>query len=251
MSAASLSSDLRNAGKAYSACAKALAAKLPNPSQPKPIDSERLIALGIASDWTRRAAALSPLHYSSLRMRKSRNAHSVSEMLRFNLSWFGMNAIFARNSIFSLLGVQPEQSELRRFKKLIAACNVPPNFLGAHATVLHKLLQATTTSFVPGLAAGQSHPTLRVIQLKYTPLQYQSYATGKVVAKVLSSGNYSALDVPTLIYLMRNWSVHGGIIGSSFRSVPRFKQYLETVSDALATIHVALANRLKKVASAP
>jgi hypothetical protein len=250
MPPSALASTLRLAGCSYGAAAKAITAKLGNPAAPSAIESERLIAFGIASDWTRRAAALSPLHYSALRMRNSRNAHSVSEMVRFNLSWSGMNAIFSRNSIFSLIGIQPPTSELKRFKALLAASNLPSGLLQNHLSALHAILQATTTSRVPGLPPGQN-PTLQVIHLKYTPVQYQHFATGTLISGALSSGNFAALDVPTLIYLMRNWSVHGGIIGSSFRSVPRFRHYIATISDALAQIHAHVAKHLQLAASAP
>ena len=85
--------NLQAAGREYSECAKKFTAKCANPKQPTAIESERRIAFGIASDWTRRAASMQPIAYDSRLMNKSAKTHSVSEMIRFNLAWSGMNAL--------------------------------------------------------------------------------------------------------------------------------------------------------------
>lgn len=236
--------NLRRAGKAYSECAKQLTLKSPCPGQPTASESELLIAFGIASDWSRRAAALEPLDYSSRLMRRSAKTPSISEIVRFNLAWSGMNALFSRNAIFALIGSTPPRSELDRFKLLVNMAIAPANVLDSYTSNLHNLLKCITVSFVPGHPAGTPLSVLQVLHEKYTPAQYRSMATGVKIQAAIASGNYASLDAPTLIYLMRNWSVHGGILSSSFRSVPRFNSYIGTVSEALAIIHLQLSNKL-------
>jgi hypothetical protein len=112
-------------------------------------------------------------------------------------------------------------------------------------TNLHNILATTTLSAIPGNPPGTSLPILHVLHEKYTPLQYQKLSSGKLITAAVGSGNYSKLDLPLLIYLMRNWSVHGGLLGSSFRSVPRFDLYIKTIARALSEVHVCVASVLR------
>lgn len=240
---------LEIAGKKYSDCAKHLTVRLSDPNRPTATESELLIAFGIASDWTRRASALE-IDYNSRLMRRAKKTPSVTEMVRFGLAWSGMNALFSRNAIFALLGIAAPKSELDRFKALVAVAIVPTQLTSAASNLQH-LLQNSTVSYVPGHPSGTALPVLQVLHEKYTPIQYRDMATGKLIQKAITTGDYTCLDASTLIYLMRNWSVHGGILSSSFRSVPRFNSYIGTISDSLALIHVQLAEKLAAAAGAP
>lgn len=241
---------LEVAGKKYGECAKQLTSKLANPKEPAAKESELLIAFGIASDWTRRAAALD-IDYNSHLMRKASKTPGVSAMIRFGLAWSGMNALFSRNSIFDLLGVAAPKSELDRFRALVGAALSHATQLDNAATNLQNLLQSPTISYVPGYPSGTALAVLQVLHEKYTPAQYRSMATGKLIQQAIATGDYTPLDAPTLIYLMRNWSVHGGVVSSSFRSVPRFNSYISIVSNSLALIHVQLAEKLVTAISVP
>lgn len=225
-------------------CAKAVTDNSLTPTTPSPIESELRIAFGISSDWTRRASSMRPVDYNSRIMRNSSKAPSVAEMIRFGLSWSGMNALFCRNSIINLFTTSVPVSELKRFKLLYNNCNIDLVKMSARLTNLHNILSTTTTSYVPGYAPGTPLPILKVLHSKYTPIQYQTMATGNVINQCLTSGSYSSLDMPTLIYLMRNWSVHGSILGSNFRSVPRFNLYIDTINEALSDVHLGISKEL-------
>jgi hypothetical protein len=69
-------------------------------------ESELMIGFGIASDWVRRSAALKPLEYTSARMNKSPKSPAVTQMLRFTMAWSGLNALFARPEVMTVLGVR-------------------------------------------------------------------------------------------------------------------------------------------------
>jgi len=86
--------------------------------------------------------------------------------------------------------------------------------------------------------------TLHVLFRKYTPAHVQKMATGKVIATALRTGSMVRLDLPLLIYRMRNWSVHGSAVDSNFRSVWRLKHYINTVLSALIDAHLAIAQLL-------
>jgi hypothetical protein len=236
--------NLAAAGKYYSSAANSVAGKVAVPRQPIASESELLIALGIASDWVRRAGAMRPISFDSKRMRKSAKTPSVSQLVRFNLAWAGMNALFSRNSVFTLLGIAHPISELDRFKALYAKAAPSYVDMTAHLGTLHALLQKPTVSYVPGFPAGSTHTVLKALHFKYTPMQYQNMATGKKVAAAIGSGNLAALDIPTLMYLMRNWSVHGGIVSSNFRSVSGFDRYISTMNEALALVHLNLSHQM-------
>ena len=237
--------NLESAGKLYGDCAKQVTTKCSDPDNPTAAESERRIAFGIASDWSRRAAAMRPIDYDSKLMNKSPKKHSVSEMIRFGLAWSAMNALFSRNSVVTLLDPKPPTSELDRFRVFYNNSGVDAAKMSGMLTNLHNILATTTLSAIPGNAPGTSLPILQVLHEKYTPLQYQKMASGKLITAAVASGNYSKLDLPLLIYLMRNWSVHGGLLGSSFRSVPRFDLYIKTIARALSEVHISIASVLR------
>lgn len=236
--------NLQSAGKIYSECAKQVSAKCVDPNNPTAVESELRIAFGIASDWSRRASAMQPIDYDSRLMSKSPKKHSVSEMIRFGLAWSAMNALFSRNSVVTLLTPKPPTSELDRFRVFYDNSGVDAVKMKAKLDNLHNILATPTLSAVPGNPPGTSLPILQVLHEKYTPIQYQKLASGKLITAAVASGNYAKLDMPLLIYLMRNWSVHGGLLGSNFRSVPRFDLYIKTIAQALSEVHVLVASVL-------
>lgn len=236
--------NLRNAGKNYGAAAKALTARLANPLQPTALESEARIAFGIASDWSRRAAALKPLEYNSRLMNKSARTLGVSELVRFNLAWSGMNALFSRNAVLQLLGPIRATSELDRFKFIYRHSGVAAKSITSFTVTLHSILATQIKTTLPGHPIGTPITTLQVLHEKYTPAHVQVMANGRKVQSAISTGNMAPLDLPTLIYLMRNWGVHGGLIDSSFRSVNRFRLYIDTVLEALSEIHLGASTVL-------
>lgn len=237
-------SNYLNAGKEYSVAAKAVSAKIAIPGQPSSNESELLIALGIASDCVRRAAAMRSISFDSKRIRKSKKTPSLTEVIRFNLAWTGMNAFFARDTVFNLLGRKPPRSELERFKALYKVAAVPNAIMATNLGTLHNLLQRPTAAYIPGFPPGTKHITLKALHFKYTPIHYQNMATGKKIALAINSGSLTGLDLPTLIYQMRNWMVHGGIVSSNFRSTKGFENYIGTVNESLSLVHLHLAQKI-------
>ena len=233
--------NLQNAGKLYGDCAKKVTDKCVKPKLPNAVESELRIAFGIASDWSRRAAAMNPIDYDRKFMSKSPKKHSVSEMIRFGLSWSAMNALFSRNAVVTLLDPKVPTSELDRFRIFYNNSGVDVSKMAGMLTNLHNILATPTLSAIPGNLPGTSLPILQVLHEKYTPFQYQKMASGKIITAAVATGNYINLDMPLLIYLMRNWSVHGGLLGSSFRNVPRFDLYIKTISQALSEVHAGIS----------
>jgi hypothetical protein len=235
---------LRAAGKKYGECAKKVAGSLATGAQPTTDESERLIGFGIASDWTRRAAGLKPIQYEDRLMNISKRSPGVTELIRFNLAWSGMNALFSRKAILDVFPPSAPRSELARFRFLWSHAGTLPAGSSSGLTKLHSILQCNITTRIAGLAIGTSVTTLHSLFYKYTPVEQQGRQTGQIIQSAMSSGVMSALDAPVLIYLMRNWSVHGGLIDSSFRSEGRFKMYIDTVLSMLADAHLAISGTL-------
>lgn len=237
-------SKLEAAGKIYGACARAVQSKSVTPSNPTAQESELLIGFGIASDWVRRAAAMEPLLYDKRLMNKSPKSPAVAEMVRFTMAWSGMNALFARPEIVKLLGNTNATSELKLFQHFVAHSGLSAAVIGNHESNLRTLLSAPVTSAVPGHAPGTSLPSLQVLHEKFTPHPYRNIGVGKTIQSAITTGNYTSLDLATIVYAMRNWSVHGGLIGSSFRSVPRFNSFIGIVLEAVADVHAGVSSAL-------
>jgi hypothetical protein len=234
---------LRKAGKNYGECAKSITSALGSNS-PNAAQSEQLIAFGIASDWVRRAAALKPIKYEGKLLNKSNRSPGVTELIRFNLAWSGLNGIFARNSVLNLLPPASSRSELERFRILFANSAIDPAKVSKYEQTLQNLLSVNITTRIAGLPDGTQVTTLHALHYKYTPVDVQTRGAGRKVEEALNTCNFSVLDLPILIYLMRNWSLHGALIDSSFRSVARFKKYIDTVFEALSEIHFGISKEL-------
>lgn len=235
---------LEFAGKTYGACARAVQAGSATPTNPTSQESELLIGFGIASDWVRRAAALEPLQYDKRLMNKSAKSPAVAEMVRFTMAWSGLNALFARPEVVKLFGGTHETSELKLFQYFLANSGLSAAAIGGYEDTLRALLSASVTSTVPGHPLGTALPSLQVLHEKFTPRPYRTKGVGKTIQDAISSGNYALLNLATIIYAMRNWSVHGGLIGSSFRSVPRFNAFIGTIMAAISDIHVGVSTAL-------
>jgi hypothetical protein len=231
---------LHAAGKAYSACAKQVELKLVTPSQPTVDESELLIAFGIASDWCRRAAILKPITYLGRKMNKSKRSPGLMELVRFNFAWSGMNALFSRESVRALLGSTNAKSELDRFQFLFSHAQPPSASVSAWVKVLHAILNTQVTTRIAGVSLAPVM-TLESIFLKYTTPEIRRRKTGKLIQSAISTGNLSALNLPILIYQMRNWSVHGALLDSAFRNEARFKAYIDTVLAALSDVHANIS----------
>lgn len=237
-------SKLESAGKTYGACARAVQTKSASPKKPTAQELELLIGFGIASDWVRRAAALEPLQYDKRFMNKSAKSPAVAEMIRFTMAWSGLNALFARPEVLKLLGGTSATSELKLFQYLLSNSGLSASAVAGYEAKLRALLSSTVVSTVPGHSPGTALPCIQVLHEKFTPQPYRSKGVGRTIQYAISSGNYTLLDLPTIVYAMRNWSVHGGLIGSSFRSVPRFNSFIGNVLAATSDIHDSVSKKL-------
>lgn len=236
--------NLRKASRNYSLCAKEVSNNCRNLARPTRRVSERLIGFGIASDWVRRAAQLRPLDYRIAKMRKDSKAPAVSQMVRFSMTWSGLNALFARDEVLDLLGGHGRPSELSRFEWVLRKSRLLQATIDNYENSLRDVLGREVQSYIPGLRAGTRVTTLRLLHEKYTPPDYRARGVGQRIQRAISSNSLSHLELAAMIYAMRNWHLHGGMMSSSFNSVPGFKKFIDTVLDATSAIHLGFSKEL-------
>jgi len=164
------------------------------------------------------------------------------ELLRYSFSWFGINAIFARPALVSLIGVPPDRSEFAYFLVLFNSTPLPN--APAQLADLHRLLGSQVSSRLPGIPSVTPVTTLNAIQTKYLSHHKSKHKTANAIARAAISGNLGSLDLPTLLYAFRNWSVHGNALDGCFGSRPGFLQYIGILQQVLADVHSATAARL-------
>ncbi len=236
---------LEDAYKTYGQCAKKITNGLGN-IDPNSTESELIIAFGIVVDWCRRASSLKPLQYEGKLLNKQKRSVGVTELVRFNMAWSGINALFSRQSVLDLLPATSARSELDRFRVLYNSASLDLTTISGYEKTLRDILSVPITTRIPGIPSGEAVTTLHALHYKYTPSENQTRGVGRNIQTALDTNNYSRLDLPMLIYSMRNWSVHGGIIDSSFRSEDRFKLYIDTILNALADVHLGISKELIK-----
>lgn len=107
---------------------------------------------------------------------------------------------------------------------------------------LHQLLNTTIVTRLPNMSS-QSVTTLRAIHLKYLPSDIRG-DTAKAIRDAAQAESADSLDMPTLLYAFRNWSVHGNSLHGCFGSHSRFYKYSCLLQETLAQVHYDTAQKL-------
>jgi hypothetical protein len=203
--------------------------------------SEQIVGIGAAIEWIRRSAEMDDIHYIGKNFNKSVRKQSFLELLRFNFSWFGLNAIFTRPCLLSLLGTPPFNGEYGQFRVLYDSAM--PVSSPIRLVQLHDLLNSPTSPRLAIMPSGSSVSTLSAIRMKYLPKNMHG-RTAEAIEAAVKAGNANSLDMPTLLYSFRNWSVHGNALDGCFGSRPRFVNYVCLLEETLAEVHLHTAQKL-------
>lgn len=234
---------LFNARKIYSQCAKKVEQSITAQGL-TPLLSTQVIGIGVAAEWLRRAAEMDNIHYIGKNLNKSKSSDLFIELLRFNFSWFALNAIFTRSELLSLFGSPIKNGEYSEFELLYTSAIVAANE-AVRLQQLHLLLNTQITTRLPSTSNHSLSPvsTLKAIYLKYLPSNIHG-VTAKSIKQAVTAGNANSLDMPTLLYGFRNWSVHGNTLHGCFGSHPRFYEYISLLQETLADVHYGTATKL-------
>lgn len=201
---------------------------------------ERIIGIGMARDWVEWGRCLKDITYTNKRLSGSGRAGSLNGITRFTYLWTATNALFARSAVLTLLDATAgsKTSELERFRILFNNSNISSANILAFESTLHGLLAVPIeVKHFPWVSANTSPTILEIIYYKYTVSTEQSRPFGKMLLQAATTGNYSMLDLPSLIYATRNWNIHGVLLSSSFRGTQnKFNLWIETVNMALAKV---------------
>jgi hypothetical protein len=96
---------------------------------------------------------------------------------------------------------------------------MPPN-AAARLQKLHLLLNTPIATRLP-ITSNHSVSTLQAICLKYLPSNIRG-RTARAMQQAVQAGNANSLDMPTLLYGFRNWSVHGNTLQVALGVIPDF-----------------------------
>lgn len=237
---------LLTARKHYSECARIVETQIHAAGSLSERLSERVVGLGIAADWVRRAAEMNAIHFIGEQLNKSERKSAFTDLVRYGFAWFGLNAIFARSSLLHLVGTPSKNSEFERFKVLFQSAGIQPGVISTRENALRAILLQQTAPRMPVMPSGTNVTTLQAINAKYVPAEARTSGKGKAIDSAAQTGDVSGLDLPMLLYVFRNWSVHGNALDGSFGGRPKFKEYLEILSESLAEVHVGTAELLRQ-----
>lgn len=246
MTIPSIQAKLLAGRKQYSECAKTVEAQIKAAGTLSETLSERVLGLGIAADWVRRAAEMESIHFVGEQLNKSERKSAFTDLIRYGFAWFGINAIFARSSLLHLVGAPSKNSEFERFKVLFQAAGIQASVIASREKTLQAILLQHTSPRMPLMPWGTVVTTLQAINTKYMPPDARALGKGKTIDTAAKTGNVSTLDLPTLLYVFRNWSVHGNALDGSFGGRPKFKTYLGTLIETLAEVHMGTATVLRQ-----
>jgi hypothetical protein len=234
---------LLKARKFYSQCANKVEKSIAAQGL-TPLLSTQVIGIGVATEWVRRAAEMDNIHYMGKNLNKAKSNDLFIELLRFNFSWFALNAIFTRNELLFLFGTPSNnKNEYSKFH-LLYTSSTPQN-AAIRLQRLHLLLNTPITTRLPS-TSNHSVSTLQAIYLKYLPSNLPGH-TARAMQQAVQAGNANSLDMPTLLYGFRNWSVHGNTLHGCFGSHPRFYEYVCLLQETLADVHYDTARKLSSL----
>lgn len=238
---------LRSAQRALASCAKAVAASAPNSLTPR--HAELQIGVGTAAEWVAWASQLRSLDFSSSIKRSSPRSISYLESTRFTFAWTAANALFSRNVVLGHLTKKIPTREIERFGVLYNTANLTPAEKTSYLSVLHNTLGLVR---VPDAFPWATLPQIRIIDLiyhKYTPDPYKAKGdAGRLVRDIVTGSQpITSLELPSIIYLTRNWTLHGALLNSSFRGSPKqFQRYITTITEVMALVLERSATELEK-----
>lgn len=180
---------LLKARKIYSQCANTVEKTIAVQGL-TPLLSTQVIGIGIATEWIRRAAEMDEIHYMGKNLNKSKSNDLFIELLRFNFSWFALNAIFTRNELLSLFGTPSDSSEYSAFHLLYTSA-IPLN-VAVRLQKLHLLLNTPIATRLPS-TSNHYVSTLQAIYQKYLPSNIRG-RTARAMQQAVQSGNANSLD---------------------------------------------------------
>lgn len=230
------------ARNAYCQCASAIEKKIGQSSLDE-LFSRQIIGTGVAIEWLRRAAEMDSIVYMGKYLNNSKRNQSFTEVMRFSFSWFAINAIFTRAELLDIIGTPSGDGEYAQFRLLYDNAVLPSN--PARIQELRDLLNVQTAPRLPNEPEGKRVTTLSAIFLKYLPNEPKGQ-TAKAIARAAKAGDAGTLDMPTLLYAFRNWSVHGNALDGCFGSRPGFLRYVCLLEETLAAVHLCTAQSLLK-----
>jgi hypothetical protein len=233
---------LLEARKIYSQCANKVEQHIAQQGL-NDLLSTQVIGIGVATEWIRRAAEMDNICYMGKNLNKSKNNELFVELLRFSFSWFALNAIFTRKELLNLFGMPSPNNEYKNFC-LIYDSAAPTN-VSLRLQELHQLLNTTTNTRLPNMS-NQSVTTLQAIHVKYLPSDIRG-KTAEAIRDAADAGSANSLDMPTLLYAFRNWSVHGNTLHGCFGSHSRFYKYSCLLQETLADVHYDTAQKLRSI----
>lgn len=179
--------------------------------------------------------------YMGKSLNKSKRNESFTEALRFSFSWFAINAIYTRAELRDIIGTPSYKAEYAQFLVLYNNATLPN--VPTRLQELHELLNVKTSPRLPNESNEIQVTTLTAIFLKYLPDEVRG-VTAKAIKTAVDAKDAGKLDMPTLIYSFRNWSVHGNALDGCFGSRPGFLRYVSLLEETLAEVHLCTAQTL-------
>jgi hypothetical protein len=265
---------LRQARSLLKRCAEKISSRKTNTNWLSDVDREMLIGFGTAHDWIRWAVSLRDLQFQRSEERSERKA-GITEWVRFNQIWTATNALFAKESILSLIpsfqsmtNAQRKnisRSDGKQFEQIYKFASVNQNLATDCLVKLNNLLSMRCEAQgVEGIFEEKRHaypmpaypmpklkplPTMwEVIFHKYLTPTDQTRGLGKEIMMALQAQKMPRVDGPTLIYATRNWAVHGVLLTSFFRgSRQKFMIYIDNITLLLSAVVRGSADKFLQI----
>ena len=203
---------------------------------------EMQIGFGLCADWQRWAATLNMLSFAARSEHNSSRKQGLTESTRFNYIWTGTNALFSRKPILALAR-QPSplpqlKSELQRFRVLYDFAQLPADLVAREHKLLNQVLSIECQAKpIAGAPRKSSYTMLEIIFYKYIVPDQRDKGVGLTIGSAITSTPAATLEIPTIIYAARNWSVHGVLLSSSFRgSRQKYVTFIESLMFVLSEV---------------
>jgi hypothetical protein len=211
------------------------------PAAPPLTDYACKISLGTGADWLRWAASLQNSKFGKINGLNKERIPSLVELTRFYYAWTGANALFGRSEVLRVFapGLSMTSSELTRFCALYTVAGVPQTDEAPILEQLHLLLNSiVNVRHHPWQPALQSTSILNVIYSKYSDQSMHRKVNYKRIDQVIrGTAPITSLDLPFIIYMTRNWCIHGALLNTGFRGPPaKFLSYISNVNSALGKV---------------
>lgn len=233
---------LKTARRNYCKCASKLENKIKEQGYMSTF-SNSLISLGMTISWLERASEMEKICYA--RKDSPKKDQRFVEIIRFGFSWYAIDSLLSRKEILALTSAsKKDNTQIKKFLCHHQFSSLSNDKIIEFEASIKKFLMMKSKTRLPDKPDKELVTALEVINVKCTSDEQRKRGISKQINEAIIQNDFGSLDLSTLLYAFRNWTVHGNVFDGSFGNKAHFLDFIIQLNLASAEIHLGISEKL-------